>query len=106
ATYSVYLGTSASAMNVISSGITATGFAVTTSLTAGVTYYWKVIASSSAGTAPDSATWSFTTASATSGLTAPAREYVRYGGRLVAVENSITPPGPVTLFSPANTSVG
>ena len=59
--YDLYLGTSA-APPVYAQNLGSTVFPVTSGLSAGSTYYWKVVAKNSAGSGPASSTWSFVTA--------------------------------------------
>lgn len=88
--YDVYLGTSPSSMTVLSNVPDPGGSGGIISASSGIlspsqAYYWQVIAKNSGGAAPASATWSFTTAVSGSHLT---KEYIRLGGRVIAVENN------------------
>ena len=79
--YDLYLGTT-NPPSIYASSLTATNYTASTNLTANTVYYWNVIAKNSAGSAPASTTWYFTTGS---------------GGAL---------PVQVTLTSPANGAIG
>src|ERR1022692_432471 len=71
--YDLYLG-SGNPPSVYGQNLSGTSSVVTTALNAGTTYYWNVVAKNSAGSAPASSTWSFTTAASVPGqvtLTSP-----------------------------------
>jgi photosystem II stability/assembly factor-like uncharacterized protein len=62
--YDLYLGTS-NPPPVYAQNLSGISFGVTTALNAGTPYFWNVVAKNSAGSAPASSTWSFTTTSLT-----------------------------------------
>ncbi len=68
--YDLYLGTT-NPPAIYAQNLAATSYTVSTALGAGTAYYWKVVAKNSAGSAPASAIWPFTTASSGGGGTAP-----------------------------------
>ncbi len=76
--YDVYLGTS-NTPGVYAQNLSGTNFAVSTALNAGSTYYWYVIAKDSAGSAPASTTWSFTTASSGGGCAGGSQTFITPG---------------------------
>jgi hypothetical protein len=61
ASYDLYLGTS-SPPSLYVQNLAGNSYVVSTALNASTTYYWNVVAKNSAGSAPASGTWSFTTA--------------------------------------------
>src|ERR1022692_356157 len=71
--YDLYLGNS-NPPSVYAQNLSGTSYVVSTTLNAGSTYYWNVVAKNSMGSAPASSTWSFTMAAAVPGqvmLTSP-----------------------------------
>ena len=75
--YDVYAGIAPSPP-LLASNVTGTTYAITSKLSPGTPYFWKIVAKNAGGSAPDSPIWSFSTG---------------------------TPPGPATLASPSNGAV-
>jgi len=62
-TYDVYLGTSATDIYIVATGISAASFSLKGSVQPNTTYYWKVVVKDDHGNSNYSGVWSFTTGS-------------------------------------------